>query len=272
MQTSITKIIQVDDLRDERGNVSIARVNRDTGEMYINRKEFAKIPPLRRKFVLYHEAGHATLNTPSEIEADNFAVEQMLSEGDSLKEILKAQTEVLPDNKKSHYERTQNLFNKLREYDLNVNGNKKVLKSLNKIGMITPQESPLNSIYDRGLMGDQYSDIFGLGKKSQARKDERLKEREQRKDTIAAAKADAIRGGTFTSAGSKIADTANTLVKTAGAVLGAKTAQPENFAASAINTPDVDAEKKKKTMIIIIVVVVIVAVVAGIMIFSKKKK
>ena len=136
----ITKIITVEDL----GNTP-AKVNRLTGEMYISKRHFSKMPPIYRKFVLFHEEGHVKLNTTSEEAADNYAVDELIKRGYPLSEILKSLTKVLTFNNKEHYGRAMVVFNKLREHDYKVNGNTKVLSQKIQNQM----ETPAINVYDQ---------------------------------------------------------------------------------------------------------------------------
>jgi hypothetical protein len=129
----ITKIIRVADL-----GKTPARVNRITGELQISDKHFKKLSPIQRLFVLYHEQGHVTLGTTSEEAADDYAVQELLKRGYPLTEILKGLTRVLTYDNENHHGRTLIVFNKLREYDFNVNGNTKVLTKQQQIKMNTP--------------------------------------------------------------------------------------------------------------------------------------
>jgi hypothetical protein len=271
MQTKITKIIECKHLVDDKGRVSVARVNRDTGELYVNTTMFAKIPPIRRKFILYHEAGHATLNTSDEKLADEFALNLMIKEGCSLTEILKSLTDVLSYNKPSHYDRTSEVFNKLREYDLNNNKNLKVLEPLKTEIMTTPQTNTLADIYNEGLMGPAFDDFLGLGKKSQQRREEKTQAKIANKTKLADAKAEAIKAGTFKSAGASIAESASGLVGNFFGV-GKKTTDTESPSGSGkekdADPPD---DKKKDNTTIIIVVVVVVIIIVAIFMFRKKK-
>ena len=271
MQTAITNIIEVENLRDDKGNSSVARVNRDTGELYINKKMFAKIPPIRRKFILFHEAGHATLNTSDEKAADDFALKAMLDQGESLTEILKSLTCVLAYNKPSHYDRTGVMFNKLRDYDYNNNNNLKVLNPLKQETMNTPGYDNLSEIYEQGLMGPAYDDFLGFGKGAKERRQAR-KEKKAAKTDILKAKADSIRKGTFQSTGSKILGTVGDI---AGKFLGKKADTPEagtGSAAASSATPDASpSDSGNKTMIIVAVVVVVIIII-GFVIFRAKKK
>lgn len=54
----------------------IARVNRQTGDLYINPDIWHRISGLEKDYVLLHEAGHLELMTASEYEAHRYAVER----------------------------------------------------------------------------------------------------------------------------------------------------------------------------------------------------
>lgn len=54
----------------------IAKVNRDNGTLYLNSKIWTGLPANQREFVLLHEKGHLTMQTPDEFEANKYAVGQ----------------------------------------------------------------------------------------------------------------------------------------------------------------------------------------------------
>ncbi len=121
MKTNITAVYFVDWLED-----CPARVNRVTGEMFLNRQLWPTFSPAHRKFILFHEAGHATKQTKSEIEADKFALACMIEHGESLTESLKALTRILDESRPGHRIRMKALFETIRNYDYYFNENEKV--------------------------------------------------------------------------------------------------------------------------------------------------
>lgn len=276
MQTAITNIIQVDNLKDGKGLVSVARVNRDTGELYVNRGMFNKLPVAYRKFILFHEAGHATLQTSDESLADEFALKAMLAQGESLTAILKSLTYVLDYKKPSHYARTLNVFEKLRNYDLTVNNNNNVLKPLKNNIMQTPQYMGISDTLQEGLMGPNYSDFLGLGKKAKERRAARQEAKLDKKDAknqlrlsraeVQLAKADSMRDGTYKSGASEI------FGKVADTVGGFFGARKDTAAAGTDADYSAAGDDKQSKMVIIIVVVAVVVVVLGFVIWKSKKK
>jgi len=62
------------------GNIP-ARVNRMTGELQINPAIWNDLPSDYKEFILLHEEGHLKLNTPSEYEANRYAIENYAAVG-----------------------------------------------------------------------------------------------------------------------------------------------------------------------------------------------
>lgn len=123
--TGITEIIPVQRINGR----TPARVNRRTGQLYIDLPMWKSISPLHRAFILFHEAGHATLGTTSEFEADNYASNAFLKMGLPVSESVKSLTEVLSFTKPEHYERAGAQVLRASAFDFKENGNEKV-KSL----------------------------------------------------------------------------------------------------------------------------------------------
>jgi hypothetical protein len=141
MRTAISKIFIADDL-----GTTPARVNRRTGEMYISRKMWNVLDPDKRLFILLHEAGHATLNTRSELDADKFAFNAYAELGKPLSESVKALTRVLHFENPQHYDRVAQQIRRAFRYDYFVNGNKKI--DLKKM------ENVLSAAYNGSFEGD----------------------------------------------------------------------------------------------------------------------
>lgn len=55
-----------------------ARINRRTGELFLNKKTWHNIPDEHKTIILLHEKGHLERNTASEGEANNYAIEKYL--------------------------------------------------------------------------------------------------------------------------------------------------------------------------------------------------
>ncbi|MCX6265871.1 MAG: hypothetical protein NTW16_00735 [Bacteroidetes bacterium] len=118
MQTGITAIYPVEDLGS-----TPARVNRKTGELYINMKKWADLSPEARLFVLLHEAGHVDQDTKNEVLADNYAFYAYARAGKPLSKSIQALTRLLNFENPQHYERVRQQINRAFAYDYHVNGN-----------------------------------------------------------------------------------------------------------------------------------------------------
>jgi len=60
---------------------SVARINRTTGDLYINPDIWHKLNPDQKTVILLHERGHFKLQTPSELKANQYAIEHYLNCG-----------------------------------------------------------------------------------------------------------------------------------------------------------------------------------------------
>lgn len=106
-----------------------ARVNRNTGTIYLNKSVFDKFPELYKKFVIYHEECHYIFQTKDEEMCDEFAMYKLLTQGYKPKEIVEALLDTLSNNS-AHYARKINLVNNMRIYDYLANNNNKTLTPL----------------------------------------------------------------------------------------------------------------------------------------------
>ena len=61
---------------------SIARINRETGELSLNPKLWDRYTPEQKHVILLHEQGHFMLQTPSEVEANRHAISEFLQQGE----------------------------------------------------------------------------------------------------------------------------------------------------------------------------------------------
>lgn len=84
-----------------------ATVNKRTGQLFISLRHWRKMTPQQRFFMLLHEAGHVTLQTSNEFEADRWAFEQYTSRGHSLKESVYALSKILSGRSPEHYHRVK---------------------------------------------------------------------------------------------------------------------------------------------------------------------
>lgn len=119
----ITSITYLPDFGD---NISPARVNRKTGEMYINLSRWRHIPAPHRVFILLHEFSHVLLNTSDELAVDQLAFAMYAKLGYSLKEGVRALTTVLSGRKPDHIERAARQLERAKLFDYTVYGNKDV--------------------------------------------------------------------------------------------------------------------------------------------------
>ncbi|MCX6250726.1 MAG: hypothetical protein NTX61_08240 [Bacteroidetes bacterium] len=142
METGLTKIFIVDDLGS-----TPARVNRFSGELYLNGKTWNTLDPVHRLFVLLHEAGHVTLNTKNEIEADRFAFEAFAKLGYPLSESVKALSRVLHFDNPGHTDRLTAQIRRAFEYDKYINHNKNI--------DLEQMENVLNRVYESSMQGDE---------------------------------------------------------------------------------------------------------------------
>jgi len=108
-----------------------ARVNRNTGTVYVSAWHFKQMNPTQRRFVLYHELAHYLFKTKNEQMADEYAMMRMIKEGYKISDILKAMNNLL-NNTRAHYGRKLNLISDARVYDYVFNHNKKSLKPILK--------------------------------------------------------------------------------------------------------------------------------------------
>jgi hypothetical protein len=123
------KIIPIDDL----GNTP-ARINRKTGDIFINKKIWFSIPEKERKFILLHELGHYKLQTKDEIKADDYAFRKFAgTEPYSLKAILHAIADNLDiTHNPEHAYRFEIISKKLLQWDAD-HGNPKAKKFLEEM-------------------------------------------------------------------------------------------------------------------------------------------
>jgi hypothetical protein len=156
-----------------------AKVNRFTGIIKLNPDKWFKIAKPFRKFIIQHEKGHYYLNTSDELLADSFASEHFLgSEKQSLKNSIRALSDVLPFNNPEHKIRLERQIKRALQYSWEHNGNKeaqKLLNQLNKNNMQTQNDKPQATFFDdNSNMGEE--SLFGLGNKKKKAHKKMLKE------------------------------------------------------------------------------------------------
>lgn len=118
----ITKINYVADL-----GKSPARVNRYTGECWINLKIWNQLPFEQRLFVLLHENAHVALCTTNELEADSLAFAQYAERGHKLTEAILSLTRILNFSNSEHYLRANVQLERAKLYDYHINGNEEAI-------------------------------------------------------------------------------------------------------------------------------------------------
>lgn len=107
-----------------------AKCLRSTGEMWIALKWWRKLPFEHKVFIILHENAHIVLNSSDEKEVDAYAHAQYLRMGYSITKSIEALTKVLSYSTEEHFDRTRAQFARAVIYDVNVNGNKKLLRKL----------------------------------------------------------------------------------------------------------------------------------------------
>ena len=120
--TGITKITKVETI--EGGTP--ARVNRRTGEMFLNMSKLRKLPVEHRIFIMLHEMAHVALPTESEEEADAWAFKKYADMGYSLKQSVFTLTDSLRAEFPQHFMRMWLQLKRAEAYDREINGNTKV--------------------------------------------------------------------------------------------------------------------------------------------------
>lgn len=155
METAITEIHYLPDFLSIQ-SVSPAIVNRATGELYINLSVWNNLSTELKLFILLHEAGHATLQTESEHEADAWAFDKYAELGYPLTKSIYALSRVLKFNKPEDYDRLQSQLQRAASYDYYTNNNQKAK------GMILPDFYKSNNLlFPNNYSADDGGDVFG---------------------------------------------------------------------------------------------------------------
>ena len=262
-------IIHVPDLD---GNPTPARCNRRTGEIWINDSQWKNIKPEHRMFILLHEYGHIQLDSSDELAVDAYASDLYIKMGYSLTESVKALSQILTGTNSQHVQRVQNQLDRAKAIDAK-NKPKILSEMINNDYNNVPWYDRTESDVD---VTDNYDEIFGLGKKAQARK----KERQDAKNYARRARADAkgtIAESKLVKAQAKavladqgIVDSSSiggALGGIAGNLLGGGGTQTDPLSA----TPP-PPKKSNKTTIIIVSVIAAVVVIGGVLFFVMKRK
>lgn len=107
---------------------SPAAVNRSTGELHLAPSFFA-LPETQQRFVLWHEWGHYTLDTKSELHADKYAFAQYAHEGLPLSEAVYALFDVLDMSNAAHAHRANCVLEQANAFDSYFNPTRTKLKT-----------------------------------------------------------------------------------------------------------------------------------------------
>lgn len=192
MVNGITSIEFVNDLGS-----TPARVNRITGEAYLNAQMWPNLTFEQRVFILLHEHAHAELNTTSEFEADARAFELYTQNGLSLKAAVGALSQVLPFSNKEQLQRLYAQYNRARLYDLHHNGNQAAKTDLifkntymNRLISSSFAGEPLDD-FEGEEEYDGTESIFGRGKRAQENKEKKNDRKIKKRVAVTTAKGEA---------------------------------------------------------------------------------
>jgi hypothetical protein len=137
------------------GTSSPARVFHDTGVIQINLSRWNQLPPFTQKYIKAHEEGHYLGRTNNEFKADKYAFLKLaFTEPESLRNSVKALSDVLPYTTPEHSERVKAQIIRSLAADWVVNKNAKALEALNQMQTAYHPEqfqqivSKLNSSFD----------------------------------------------------------------------------------------------------------------------------
>jgi hypothetical protein len=111
-------------------NEGIAKSNRRTGEVIINRYYFDRLKEAHQYFVLEHESGHIKYETRDEFKADRYAMERYIATGHDVREGVKALTEHLNRNNPVHVLRAWKVYQQALNKDYAYSTNKPVKQAI----------------------------------------------------------------------------------------------------------------------------------------------
>jgi len=111
-----------------------ARVNRQTGQVYLNSRIWDSLSPEIQTFILLHEEGHYQLQTKDELQADNYASKRFLgSQPFSLKKSIEALEHFLKQGTEFQKKRILNQYLRALLYDYVVFGNIEAKKNFYRL-------------------------------------------------------------------------------------------------------------------------------------------
>lgn len=144
--------------------VTPARVNRVTGEIFLNARVWNRLPDGFKKFILAHEEGHYFLQTTNEIEADNYAFEKLAGTFEnSLKTCVSTLADVLPFTNDSHTLRLLNIYRRALKWQAEKYGDEQTITELKRIEK--EFENLKNNTFMMDFTGSQY-EFRGYGDKN----------------------------------------------------------------------------------------------------------
>ncbi|MCB9033500.1 MAG: hypothetical protein H6553_06670 [Chitinophagales bacterium] len=132
---------------ESTGRNSVASVHRRTGDIYIDLPQWRKLKPEHRFFVLLHEYGHHVLNSKDELAVDQWAFNEYVKKGYSLKEAVFALSKVLTGNNPEH-----------------------ALRVKAQLERAILQDKKEQAMINLNTHGDEFSHISGRRKAKKARK------------------------------------------------------------------------------------------------------
>lgn len=130
-----------------------ARVNRRTGDIQLNPRTFPFYSDLIQRYIIEHERGHFNLATRDEIEADNYAFNQIKGTcPGSVKNAVYSLTQVLHLDRPEHFRRIREALKRASYYDWKHNKNLKARELYLKLtDMNSTAEDNRNSQYEEFL-------------------------------------------------------------------------------------------------------------------------
>ncbi len=257
-----------------------ALVNVRTGVLRLSKKYWDNLPEIWKKFILYHELGHLN-GGKSEEAAQLWAIKRFIQDGYSVKEIIRAHTEVYPwedlndEKKEGLIDKVWRAVEIAKHFDYHLNGNHKAL------------ESPMTHVREKyqsrlGRISEEEAEFLGFGKKARERREQRREDKQAFKLEKIAAKAEGR--ATVAQAGGGLANGLKNAFAGIGSALGLGAGGGGGLLANAAGAlsgagggdapmPDAPAAAPAGNgkMIIIIGVVIAIAII-GIIIWKKKSK
>lgn len=126
MKTTIKRIVLA-------GTTTPARVDLETGVVYVNTPYFDVLPDAYQEFILAHEEGHFVLKTYDEFKADEYAFDQLAGKKPySLLNMLNTLVHVLPMVHSEQKQRVVAMYRNIMLFNFQKTGDKKYLEEYNR--------------------------------------------------------------------------------------------------------------------------------------------